>query len=148
MHVAGWACVAAALTLQGQDTGADKGQWRAASNTAKSITGDIALAGSKVYINFAAFPAAEIRPLSPAEGAALFDGATGSGSLYKLAIRGDRAFLHKNTLCSGQVTEWMATFASGKQLQVAFFSSQIAPKLNAEALANSTDLCGTFTYVR
>jgi len=36
----------------------------------------------------------------------------------------------------------------GQQLQVAFFSGASAPVLTVEALGKSTDLCGTFSYVR
>ena len=57
-------------------------------------------------------------------------------------------FLHKNTLCGGEDTQWMVTSASGKSLQVAFFSGTTMPVLTPEVMANTTDLCGTYSYAR
>lgn len=136
-----------ALPLAAQE----RGQWRPASTTAEGITGEIALSEYKVAINFSSFTIAQIRPLTPDEIAALFPAAQakpGTGNLYRLSIPGDKRFLHKNTLCGSEETQWMLTDASGKQLQVAFFSGSQMPKLTAEAVANTTSLCGTFTYVR
>jgi len=47
------------LALHAQETG----QWRAASNTASSITGDIALAPNRLIINFVGFTISRIRGL-------------------------------------------------------------------------------------
>jgi hypothetical protein len=129
----------------------DKGNWRAASNTAQSITGDIGITADKLFINFAGFTMAEIRTLSPTELAGVFEaqsGAPGTGNLYRLNVPADKKFLHKNTLCGSEQTQWMATYVEGRTLHVAFFSGQKLPVMTAEALANSTDLCGTFLYVR
>jgi hypothetical protein len=129
----------------------DRGDWRAVSSTARSITGDVAISGEKISINLASFTIAAIRALKPEEESAVFgleNGATGSGSLYRLNIPGAKKFLHKNSICGAEDTQWMATYVSGRNLQVAFFSGQQPPQLTAEALTNSTDLCGTFSYVR
>lgn len=129
----------------------ERGDWRPASNSAKSITGELVFSGQKVIINFAAFTIAQIRELTPDEIAAAFNAdrdSGGSGNLYRLEIPGDRRFLHKNTLCGGEDTQWMATFVKGHDLQVAFFSGASMPALTLEALPNATNLCGTFTYVR
>lgn len=129
----------------------DKGYWRAASNTAVSITGDITIANAKVTINFSTFPLAPIRTLSTAEVAAAFDADVnvgGNGSLYRLNVPAAKRFLHHNTLCGSEDTQWMATYVEGKTMQVAFFSGANAPVLTMDALANSTDLCGTYTYAR
>ena len=131
--------------------GQEKGNWRAASTTARGITGDIAFAGEKIVINFAAFTVAQIRDLTPAETSAAFNSETaagGSGSLYRTDIPGDKKFLHKNTLCGGEDTQWIVTYAAGHTLQVALFSGPSMPVLTAEAVANATNLCGTYTYVR
>jgi len=130
-----------------QDTGA----WRAVSTTAESITGDVAFGDERITINLATFPIAQIRPLTPAEAAALFNaqpGATGSGNLYRMSIPAAKKFLHKNTLCGAEETDWMVTYVSGRTLQLAFFSGQKMPVMTADALANTTSLCGTFTYGR
>ena len=129
----------------------DKGYWRAASSTANSITGDIALSDAKLTINFLAFIVVQARDLKPEEVSAAFDAdinAGGTGKLYHLTIPAAQRFLHKNTLCGTEDTHWMATFVSGRNLQIAFFSGAEAPNFSFDAIRNSTDLCGTFTYAR
>jgi hypothetical protein len=131
--------------------GQDKGDWRAASRTANSITGDIALAGSKVTINFTDFPLVQARTLTPAEVSAAFDAdinSAATGVLYRLTVPATKRFLHHNTLCGTEDTRWMASYVSGRNLQIAFFSGTDAPVFTLDALRNSTDLCGTFTYAR
>jgi hypothetical protein len=137
------------LALSAQETG----NWRAANQTAKSITGDIAITTEKLYINFIRFTVSRIRPLQPAEVAAAFEAeagatSTGAGSLYRLSIPPEQKFLHKNTLCGSEETQWMATYVEGKTLKVAFFSDAKPPVFTLEALQNSTNLCGTFTYTK
>ena len=139
--------LACSLTCAAQE----KGYWRAASNTAASITGDIAFSNSKLTINFAGFPIALFRRLTPAETSAVFDADTNTGAsatLYRLSVPATRRFLHRNTLCGTEDTSWAATYVSGKTLEVAFFSGANEPVFTMDALTNSTDLCGVFTYVR
>jgi hypothetical protein len=129
----------------------DKGYWRAAGSTAKSITGDIALSDEKISINFSSFTVSRIRGLEQTEASALFDAegtAGGSGSLYRLNVPGEKKFLHKNSLCGSDDTQWMATYVSGRSLQLAFFSGAKPPVFTPDAIANSTDLCGKFSYVK
>jgi hypothetical protein len=129
----------------------DKGYWRAMSTTARSITGDVAISDEKIAINFANFTIAQIRILNDAEAGAMFNGEIGSGgkgNLYRLNIPAAKKFLHKNSLCGEEDTEWMVTFVSGRSMQLAFFSGQKPPVFTQEAISNSTDLCGTFSYVR
>ena len=140
-----------ALPLPAQE----RGYWRATSNTARSITGDLTLAEEKLIINFVAFPVSRIRALQRAEIGALFDtdtnapaAATGNASLYRLNIPATRKFLRKNTLCGTEDTQWMVTYVAGHDLRVAFFSNPNPPLLTPEAIASSTDLCGTFSYTR
>ncbi|MDE3187878.1 MAG: hypothetical protein KGM96_10205 [Acidobacteriota bacterium] len=143
------ACLALACSLS--SAAQDKGYWRAASSTAAAITGDIAISDSKLTINFTGFVMAPIRKLGPAEVAAAFDAdsnSAGSGSLYRLSVPAAKHFLHHNTLCGTADTQWMATYVEGHTLRVAFFSGSDAPVFTFDAIANSTDLCGTFTYVR
>jgi len=132
-------------------TAQEKGNWRAASSTAQSITGDVTLSDEKISINFSGFTIARIRGLEPGEVSAAFDAdssAGGSGSLYRLSIPASKKFLHRNTLCGAEDTQWMATYVAGHSLHLAFFSGQKAPVFTLDAIANSTDLCGTFSYVR
>lgn len=133
-------------------TAQDQGSWRASNESAKSITGDILLYNQKIAINFAAFTIAQIRALKPGEASAIFDvpadSATGTGNLYRLSIPPSRKFLHHNTLCGSEETQWMVTYAAGRDLQVAFFSGASMPVLTPEATMNATNLCGIFSYVR
>ena len=126
----------------------EKGAWRAASNSAKTITGDVALADEKILIsNFFAFTMVRVRNLGAAETSSVFGlDSNGIGGLYRLDIPATQKFLHKNTLCGTDETHWMAAFASGRTLQLAFFSSQKPPVFTPDAIANSSDLCGTYSY--
>jgi hypothetical protein len=129
----------------------DKGYWRAASSNASAITGDIGISDTRVTINFASFTLAQIRKLDASEMAAAFDAdsnAGGSGALYRLNVPAAKRFLHHNTLCGSDDTQWMATYVEGRGLHVAFFSGEKMPVLTAEALSNSTDVCGIFVYAR
>ena len=134
------------LTLAAQE----KGYWRAASSNAKSITGDVTLYDQKLMINFINFPMVRVRALEKAELSAAFDAdsrANGTGSLYRLNIPGGRKFLGHNTLCGTDDTTWMATYVAGHSLQLAFFSGDKPPVFTLEALGNSADLCGTYSYI-
>jgi hypothetical protein len=127
------------------------GYWRAESSTTRSITGDVALSTEKISINYSGFVIARIRDLKPGEIIAAFDadnGAGGSGGLYRLSIPASKKFLHRNTLCGDEDTQWMATYVAGPSLHLAFFSGQKEPVLTPDALANAVNLCGVFSYVR
>lgn len=126
----------------------DDGYWKAESKTAKSITGDIVLRGERLTINFAGYTIAQIRTLEPAELNGVFDaGATDpGGNLYRLNIPAEKSFLHKNTLCGAEPTQYLATYRVGKDLQLAFFSGSAVPNMTAEAMNTSTTLCGTYLY--
>jgi hypothetical protein len=135
------------LTLTAQE----KGVWGAVSSNAKSITGDVQLSSERISIDLITFPMARIRPLEKAELSAVFDAdgnSPGGGSLYRLNVPAARKFLRKNSLCGTEDTEWMATYVRGNGLQLAFFSGQQPPILTLDALANSSDACGVFSYAR
>jgi hypothetical protein len=129
----------------------ERGYWRATSNSARSITGDVTLSDGKLVIDFSGYTIAKIRALQPSELSAAFDAdsnAGGIGNLYRLNVPAAKRFQHKNTLCGSDETEWMATYVAGRSLQLAFFSGEKMPVLKLEALSDSTDLCGTFSYTR
>lgn len=129
----------------------DKGYWRASSQTARSITGDISLADEKIMINFYTATMSQIRTLESGEVSAVFDADSTTqptGSLYRLNIPAEKKFVHKNNLCGAESVQWMVTYAHGNSLQLAFFSGAKPPVFTLEAISNSTDLCGTFSYVR
>ncbi len=129
----------------------EKGGWRPASTTALGITGDVVFSGQKIAINYASFTIAQIRELTPAEISAVFNlggDAKAGGNLYRTSIPATKLFLHKNTLCGSEDTQWIATYAVGHSLQLAFFSGPQMPVFTPEAMAGTTDLCGTYAYVR
>ncbi len=145
--------VVASLLLAAAVAGAaqDQGGWYAASTTATSITGDIAISKDRVSIDFISYPLASIRTLKPVEVSAVFDADVNagiSGALYRLRVPARQRFLHKNTLCGDEDTQWMATYVTGKTLEVAFFSGDDMPVFAFDAISKSTDLCGTFAYSR
>jgi len=42
----------------------------------------------------------------------------------------------------------MATYVAGHRMEVVLFSGSDTPVLTGEALANSSEVCGRFTYER
>jgi hypothetical protein len=139
------ACAACAAQQQ-----PEKGHWRAASNTAASITGEISISESKITIYFASFLISPARLLKPAEVSAVFDEAVdtaGNGQLYRVTIPASRRFIKNNTLCGTQDVHWMAVYVAGGSLKLAFFSGDDPPLISFEAMQNSTDLCGIYSYV-
>ena len=144
--------ITASLLLCCLTVGAQEmGLWRATSSTARAITGDIALSAQKLTINFQSFTIVRVRALESAEPAAAFDtesNPNGGGSLYRLSVPAATKLLHKNTLCGTDDTQWMATYATAHSLQVAFFSGQKPPVFTKDAISNSSDLCGTYSYSR
>jgi hypothetical protein len=140
-----------ACALHGAAQKEDRGYWQAASNNAARITGDITIAETKLSINFKGFPIAPVRSLKPEEVGAVFDAdvnTAGAGALYRLSVPSTQRFLHKNTLCGTEDTQWMVTYAGGRTLEVAFFSGEVEPVFTFDAIAHSPDLCGAFSYVR
>lgn len=145
--LSGLLCTAPALA----QVNPDKGGWRASSKTARSITGDIAFLNDKISISFITFPLADIRTLAPAEISAVFDADASSGvtgELYRLSIPGNKKFLHGNTICGAEDTQWIATYVTGKTLQLAFFSGTNMPVFTLDAISNSSSVCGLYTYTR
>jgi hypothetical protein len=139
--------IAGALSCAAQD----RGYWRAASYDAATITGDVTIGETKLSINFVNFALAPIRSLKPVEVSAVFDADVNAGingQLYRIHIPAATRFMHRNTLCGAEDTEWMATYVVGHNLYVAFFSGTTAPVFTVDAMANSPDRCGNFTYAR
>lgn len=129
----------------------EKGAWRPANTAAKGITGDVAFAGQKIAIDYTSFTIAQIRELTPSEAKAAFtlpDDADGSGNLFRTSIPAGKTFLHHNTLCGSEETQWVVTWVAAHRLQLAFFSGTQMPVLTVDGLANATALCGTYAYVR
>ena len=143
--------VTAAFCLTVPVSGQEQGPWRASSKTAQAITGDVSLSDARIALEFSTFPMARIRDLEPGEVSSVFDADSNGGErghLYRVSIPASKKFLHHNTLCGSQDTQWMATYVAGRSLYLVFFSGPKMPVFTADAIANSTDLCGTFNYDR
>lgn len=144
------ATVALTLSFAVSALAQESGPWRASSSNSRAITGDIVFSPTRVDINFTPFTIAQIRSITTNEVRALFnpDNPTGGGNLFRVSIPSDKKFLHHNTLCGSDDTQWIVTYAQGRDLQVAFFSGATPPKLTFDALNDSPTLCGVFSYVR
>ena len=142
--------VAAGVLLVAVAGGAQElGYWHADSDTAKKVTGDIAIGQTRLTINFMPFPMTQIRVLKPEEMQALFDleGTPASGgTLYRLSIPAGRTILHKTAICGNDDTNWMATALVGKKLEVAFLSGAAIPDLSLDAVLKGTNICGVYTF--
>jgi hypothetical protein len=138
--------LACALTATAQEDG----PWRAASTNARAITGDVIFSPTKISINFSAFTIAQIRLLKTEEALALFnpDSPTGGGNIFRVEIPADKKFLRHNTLCGSESTQWIITYAQGRNLHLALFSGATPPVLTVDALNDAPNLCGIFSYVR
>lgn len=128
----------------------EDGPWRAASTNARAITGDVVFSPMKISINFTSFTIAQIRLLKTEEVLALFnpDSPIGGGNIFRVEIPADKRFLHHNTLCGSESTQWIVTYGQGRSLQIAFFSGATPPVLTVDALNDAPNLCGIFSYVR
>ena len=145
------AALACSLAFAPIASAQEKGYWRASSTTARSITGDIAFSGSKITINFASFTIAQLVTIGPTQATAVFGstiGAGGTGNIYTLNIPGDKQFLRHNTLCGADAAQYIVTYVTKHDLQLAIFSGAAMPTLTPEALASATNLCGTYSYIR
>ena len=123
--------------------------WTAASSNSTAITSDIEISSSKLTIGYIDFPISKVQDVTPAEALAVFDvdtGVRGVGALYHLNIVASTRFQHNNTLCGGEDTQWMLSWTTQHSLKIAFFSGAEKPTLTFEAINNSPQLCGVFSY--
>jgi hypothetical protein len=140
------------LAAHAQDHNPERGLWHASSKSAKTITGDVVFTDFKFTLDFFSYPLANIRTLTPPELAAAFStdpaASNATGTLYRLDIPSTKTFLRGHPLCSGEDTQWIVTSLSGKSLEILFFSGSSMPVLTPDALTNSPNLCGLYTYSR
>ncbi len=146
-----WIAFAALMSCSIVCVAQEKGNWRAASKTAYSTTGDLGFKDERISISLSRFALAQIREVDAKEVAAVFANETtafGPGNLYRVSIPGDKTFVTKNTICGGQETQWLVIFVVGKTLRMAAFSGGKMPELTGEAMASGTNFCGTFAYTK
>jgi hypothetical protein len=145
-----WILVGLVLTSCGLATAQELGYWRAESSSAQSVTGDVGFSEAKITINFSNFAIVHATDLDGGQVSSVFDADSSNsstrGHLYKLDIPASKKFMHKNTLCGGEDTQWVVTYVEGRTLHLAFFSGQKTPVFTLDAISNSTAVCGTYTY--
>jgi hypothetical protein len=145
------ACVAAGQTRA--QSGAQK--WTAMSNTAMSITGDIELSSNELTLagkSYALVLVSNIAaPQLAAAGEIVAMAQPTTASLYKLSIPAGTKLVNGNTICGPNAANWLLTVIgtgppaqTDQMLSLAFFSGSGKPDL--ASAANSTSLCGTFSY--
>jgi hypothetical protein len=145
--IAASAALACSLCCAAQD----KGSWHAFDSAAKAITGDIEISDANLIINNITFSITLVRPLDPSEADMVFapSKSSGAGYLYRLKVPTGTQFLHRNGLCVGEDTKWMATYVTAGELQVAFFGKDDPPTITKDALESGpTELCVTLAYSR
>lgn len=146
-----WMAILAVAAFAPAAHAQDQGLWLAESQSADNITGQLEIKADRIGMAFLRIPIVRVRAITADEAVAAFDAdrdASGGGALYRVRIPATTKMLNKNTLCGSEDTEWMMTWATKKTLHVAFFSGEQPPKLSFEALTNSAELCGNFTYGR
>ena len=126
--------------------------WTAISNTAMGVTGDLTVTPRSVTMAGRTLQLALLHTLAGpqlGQAAALFPVAVTSklrGALYKVSIPATAAFKSSNTLCGKQATTFFVLLTDGSDLELAMFSGKNEPNLSANAIANSTEFCGTYSY--
>jgi hypothetical protein len=135
------------------------GVWSPLSHTAESITGQVILSSAGITILGTTYPLIMERSLGPVEIQSLaqaFSLASGYQSLdarlYQTNIPAAAVLLNGNTICGSEPARWIAAFTistgSQPELYLMFLAGDLQPALNAEALENSTRVCGTYSYVK
>jgi hypothetical protein len=157
-RIVGLVAVSLLVTCVGsRQTRAQSGEqkWTAMSNTAMSITGSIELSSNELTMagkSYALVLASNVVP--PQLGAAgllVSMAQPTTASLYKLSIPSTTKLLNGNTICGPNAANWLLTVIgtsppvqTDQMLSLAFFSGSAQPDL--ASAANSTSLCGTFSY--
>ena len=134
-----------------QATSPDIGHWSAKTDRTRDMTGDLTITPGMLTIYQSKFPLARVRKLTPAETGAVFDADTNArigGDLYRLHVPPGVYYTGGDLLCGREVIRWMATYVSGRTLQVAFFSGDDAPVFTFDAVSNSTAMCGMYIFSR
>ncbi len=127
-------------------------QWTAVSKTAMGVTGDLLVRPRSVAMAGHTIPLAFLHTLAGAplqQAAALFPVPVNSrlrGALYKVSVPATTSFMRRNTLCGKQRTTFFVLLTDGSDLQLAMFAGRNEPNLSANAVANSTEFCGTYSY--
>jgi hypothetical protein len=132
--------------------------WFAVSTTAMGITGDIKFSMNALRINRHTYNLKLVHPLDERDlqNASLLMSynqvpLNQDAYLFKTTIPKNSPMLGSNTPCGTKNIEWvLAIITKGKQdyLDLAFFSGAALPDLSPPAINRSTELCGTYGYLR
>ena len=127
--------------------------WIAASRTAVSITGNVALASNSMTISHKSFPLALVRDIDSqhlADAGRIVDVSQPSnGRLYRTLISRRSRFINGNTVCGPDAdAKWILAVFTDRQMSLAFFSGSNEPDLGYTAGEVGDRLCGTYAYMR
>jgi len=127
--------------------------WIAASQTARSITGDITLTSDKLILAHTTFPLTFVRDvkkekLEDAGKIVDLSGSPSSARLFKTLVSRHSILLNSNTICGPDAdATWMLAVYNRGTLSLTFFSGAKEPNLDYKAAEASPYICGTYMYV-
>lgn len=126
--------------------------WTAASTTAMSITGDIAITPKGISFARKTFKIRLVREIDKAhldDAGRIADAGESppSARLYRILIPRTTILLNKNTMCGPHDAKWVLAVYGNRALSLAFFSGGTEPNLDYQSVAVSHDLCGTYSYI-
>jgi hypothetical protein len=139
------------------------GTWTPLSHSADAITGDVSLSGTVIAIADTSYPITTDHVLSINEtgsvaGAfSIQPNQSLDARLYHTNIPAKATMSNGNRICGSGTAEWFVALTtsvqgadpnSSRQLNLMFLSGDSQPTLDADTLAHSGRLCGTYSYQR
>ena len=135
------------------------GTWTPLSHTADAITGELSISGNMIAISGTSYPLATVHMLNASEIAivtetfSLQPNQTVDARLYRTSIPEKATMLGGNRICGSGDAQWIVALTtpdanSSLQLNLMFLSGDLIPSLDADTLAHSGRLCGTYSYQR
>ena len=127
-------------------------KWTAASTTAMSITGDIAITPESISFAHKTFRIRFVREIDKAhldDAGRIADAGESppSARLYGIQIPRNTILLYRNTMCGPHDAKWMLVVYGNRALSLAFFSGETEPNLDYQSVAVGHNLCGTYGYI-
>jgi hypothetical protein len=134
------------------------GTWAPVSSTDSAI-GNMSLSSLTIELANTSYPVSMQHVLSQSEAASiarmssLQPNQSFDGRLYRTNIPASATLRNESRICSAGPAKWIITLTTSgldrsQQLILIFFSGDSQPKFDADALARSGTLCGTYSYDR
>jgi hypothetical protein len=117
-----------------------------------SITGTVRFSSKSISIRGRSYPlmlthTLTAQELNDAKPLFSIDKAT-SGFLFQVSIPAKAPMLNRNTLCGEKCTWVLAVYTAPDQLNLSFITGSATPSLAPGALMNSSNMSGTYWYVK